>query len=150
VGKSEKIVRVCATPLVLLLQRQPLRSADNEVNSKYLKRKARLWSLARIGIVMFPTMTIPLGELSLSGLLSFPVFIPSPIGMELAEITTSLLRSSFSFSRDFDKGKRHNFAGKTAATALLDRVIGTWQIMRHSLIAKRIGPCRHVPYFWNG
>ena len=151
-SKSEKIVRVCATPLVLLLQRQPLRSADNEVNSKYLKsryirskvRKARLWSLARIGIVMFPTMTIPLCELSLTGLLSFPVFIPSPIGMELAEITTSLLRSSFSFSRDFNKGKRHNFAGKTAATALLDRVIGTWQIMRHPLTAKgssRLSSC---------
>jgi hypothetical protein len=155
VSKSEKIVGVCATPLVLL-QSQSLRSAENGVNSKYFKsryirskvRKARLWSLARIGIVMFPSMTIPLCELSLTGLLRFPVFIPSPIGMELAEITTSLLHSSFSFSRDFNKGKRHNFAGKTAATGLLDRVIGIWQIMRHSLIAKRISPLSSCAVFF--
>jgi hypothetical protein len=54
-------------------------------------------------------MSIPFCELSLTGLLSFPVLVPSPIGMELVEVSTSLLHTSFSL-RGSDKGGSRYFA----------------------------------------
>lgn len=106
-GISRKIARACAA--LLKDASRPLGSSIRWVTlgrypkSRYTKssvRKAKLWSLSRMGIVALPTMTIPLSELSLTGMLQFPVFIPSPIGVELAEISTSLLRFLFSFSED--------------------------------------------------
>jgi hypothetical protein len=101
-----RVVRICTTP-VGLITGQIVESVNNRlIAGKLLKRrsikwkvrKAKLWSLTRIGLIVLPTMTIPFCELSLTGLLSFPVFIPSPIGMELVEVSTSLLHSTFSLS----------------------------------------------------
>jgi membrane-anchored glycerophosphoryl diester phosphodiesterase (GDPDase) len=55
-------------------------------------------SAARLIFLVLPSLSIPFSELSLSALLGLPVIIPSPIGMELFEVTSGLIYS-FSLSR---------------------------------------------------
>lgn len=55
-------------------------------------------SAAQLIFLVLPSLSIPFSELSLSALLGLPVIIPSPIGMELFEVTSGLIYS-FSLSR---------------------------------------------------
>ena len=106
---TEKFVQIWARHTVVFLQRtrpvgieanlQKLFRTRSNRSTKARVRKANLWSLSRICFLLLPTLTIPFSELSLTGILRFPVFIPSPIGMELTEISISLVQFSLSLSK---------------------------------------------------
>ena len=63
--------------------------------AKVVSRKERLGMLSRIGLLVLPSLSIPFVELSLSALLDFPIIIPSPIGMEICDVCTTILYTSF-------------------------------------------------------
>jgi hypothetical protein len=61
-------------------------------------RKDHFGILGRIGLLLLPSLSIPFTELSLSSLMQSPIIIPSPIGMELFDVCTNMLYSSFTVS----------------------------------------------------
>jgi len=58
-------------------------------------KKEQIGILARIGFLLLPSLSIPFTELSLSSLVSSPIIIPSPIGMELFDVCSTMLFASF-------------------------------------------------------
>jgi len=54
-------------------------------------KREHLVTLGRMGVLLLPSLSIPVAELSLSSLVQSPIIIPSPIGMELFDVCTSML-----------------------------------------------------------
>jgi hypothetical protein len=77
-------------------------------------------------------MTIPFSEISLTGILQFPVFIPSPIGMELTEISISLVRFWISLSKReaTNREKAFKLFGKVGEIALKTAKVSANIIMK--------------------
>ena len=73
-----------------------IRYCFHSVKSK-IKRE-HIGIVWRIGLLLLPSLSIHFAELSLSSLLHSPVIIPSPIGMELFDVCSTMLYSSFTVS----------------------------------------------------
>ena len=68
-------------------------------------KKEQIGIVARIGLLLLPSLSIPFAELSLSSLVHSPIIIPSPIGMELFDVCSTMLFTSFR-ANPRDKAKR--------------------------------------------
>lgn len=61
---------------------------------RLVRNKDHIVTTAGVALLTLPALSIPFAELSLSALLGSPIIVPSPVGMELCDVCTTMLFAS--------------------------------------------------------